>query len=106
MENKKKSSVRKTEEMPAPMPEETAADAAPRQPVKTLRVDDCSASIWPRTYSVKGVPTTFYSISFERSYKGRNGEWRYTKSFDLGSLGKVITLCQQASEVIQSLQQK
>ncbi len=84
-----------------------ATDAAPatRTPVKTIRVDDCSASIWEREFSVKGKPTKFISISFERSYKDRDGAWRYTKSFDPQSLGAIVHLCQQASEAIASLQQ-
>ena len=84
-----------------------AQDAAPvkRKPVQTIRVDDCSASIWEREFTVKGKPTKFISISFERSYKDRDGAWKYTKSFDPESLGAIVNLCQQASEAIKSLQQ-
>ena len=59
-----------------------AQDAAPvkRKPVQTIRVDDCSASIWEREFTVKGKPTKFISISFERSYK--DGEdWKNTDSY-------------------------
>jgi hypothetical protein len=94
-------------------PEETAAtDAAPapqdakRRPLTVLRVDDCSASIWARAFAVQGRPTTFFSVSLERSYKDRDGTWKYVKSFDPDSLGKVIALCQQASEAIRELQQQ
>jgi hypothetical protein len=85
-----------------------ASDAAPakRKPVQTIRVDDCSASLWEREFTVKGKPTKFISISFERSYKDRDGAWKYTKSFDPESLGAIVNLCQQASEVIKSLQQE
>ena len=92
----------KPEEQPA------AKDAAPvakRRPVKTLRVEDCSVSIWARDFVVQGQPRTFYSVTLERSYKDRDGQWRYTKSFELESLGKLVTLCQQASEFIHGLQQ-
>ncbi|HYH66198.1 MAG TPA: hypothetical protein VD866_16010 [Urbifossiella sp.] len=91
-------------------PEGTAAtDAAPaakRLPVKTLRVADCSASIWAREYVAQGQPRTFYSFSLERSYKDRDGGWKYTKSFDSDSAGAVAALCQQASEVIAALQER
>ena len=80
------------------------ATAAKRQPIKTIRVDDCSASIWARDAVIRGDSVRFFSVSFERSYKGKDG-WKYTKSFDAESLGKVITLCQQASEAIEALQQ-
>jgi hypothetical protein len=75
-----------------------------RSPVKTLRVEDCSASIWARDFMVQGQMRRYYSVSFERSYKDRDGAWKYTKSFDVESLGKLVALCQQASEVIPALQ--
>lgn len=83
----------------------TDAATATRKPVKTIRVEDCSASIWEREFLVRGTPTKFLSVSFERAYKDRNGAWQYTKSFDPESLGKIVTLCQQASEAIESLKQ-
>lgn len=92
----------KPEEQPAAT---EAASTAKRRPIKTLRVEDCSASIWARDFVVQGEPRTFYSVTLERSYKDRDGQWRYTKSFDLESLGKLVALCQQASEFIHGLQQ-
>ena len=83
-----------------------ATDAAPamkRQPIKTLRIEDCSASIWVREAQIRGELQKFYSVSFERSYKDRDGSWKYTKSFDFDSLGKIVQLCQMAQEEIQSL---
>lgn len=83
-----------------------AAPAATRRPVKTIRVDDCSASIWAREFAVQGEPRTFYSVTLERSYKDRDGAWRYAKSFDPESLGAVVALCQQASEAIAALRKR
>ncbi|NLX98253.1 MAG: hypothetical protein GXY83_19005 [Rhodopirellula sp.] len=99
--------TKKLKEVSGTKPEETAAtDAAPaakRLPLKTLRVDDCSASIWGRDQMVRGEMRSFFSVTFERSYKDRDGAWKYTRSFDGDSLGKLVTLCQQASEAIESL---
>lgn len=98
----KDESGRKPEDKPS------ATDAVPgmrRSPVKTLRVEDCSASIWSRDFMVQGQMRTFISVTFERSYKDRDGAWKYTKSFDADSLGKLVALCQQASEAIPALQQ-
>lgn len=106
--------VKKHKDVSGTMPENTpamenaattAAPAAKRQPIKTIRIDDCSASIWARVALIRGESMTFYSVSFERSYKDRDGSYKYTKSFDADSLGNVVNLCQQASEWIQSLQQ-
>ena len=91
-------------------PEETAAmvaaPAAKKLPLKTLRIDDCSASIWARDYLVRGKMRTFLSCTFERSYKDRSGGFKYTRSFDPESLGKLTALAQQASEVIHTFQQQ
>ena len=99
--------TKKHKEVSGTKPEQTAAtDAAPavkRLPLKTLRVEDCSASIWGRDQMVHGEMRVFFSVTFERSYKDRDGAWKYTKSFDAESLGKLVTLCQQASEAIETL---
>lgn len=78
---------------------------AKKKPVATIRLEDCSASIWGREYVAQGQPRVFYSVTFERSYKDRNGAWKYAHSFDAESLGKVVSLCQQASETIHNLMQ-
>ena len=48
----------------------------------------------------------WFTVSFERSYKDRDGAWKYSKSFDNASLGKIIALCQQASEIIADLERE
>ncbi len=83
-----------------------ASPDAKRKPVAVIRVDDCSASIWVREYPVQGKPKKFYSLTLERSYKDRDGAWKYTKSFDYDSLGKIVSLCQQAQETINGLMQQ
>lgn len=93
-------------EQPAAKTAAKPSQDAKRKPVATIRVEDCSASIWAREHVVQGEPRVFYSVSLERSYKDRDGAWRYTKSFDLESLGKVVSLCQQASETIDGLMQQ
>jgi hypothetical protein len=100
--------VKKLKEESGTKPEVTpaakdAASGMKKAPIKTLRVEDCSASIWARDFMVQGQMRTFISVTFERSYKDRDGAWKYTKSFDMDSLGKLVSLCQQASEVIPTL---
>jgi hypothetical protein len=109
MEKAKKSkdvAVTKTAEQPAATSAANASQDAGRKPVATIRVDDCSASIWAREHLVQGNPKVFYSITIERSYKDRDGRYRYTRSFDPESLGKLVSLCQQASEAITGLMQQ
>ncbi len=97
--------VTKTAEQPVATDATNASQDAGRKPVATIRVDDCSASIWAREHLVQGKPKVFYSITIERSYKDRDGRYRYTRSFDPESLGKIVSLCQQASETITGLMQ-
>jgi hypothetical protein len=80
------------------------AETAPekRTPVKSLRDGDCSVSIWHRVFVVKGKPTDFYSLTFERSYR-KDGDWKYTKSFSPDDLPRLIALCQQAETAVAEL---
>jgi len=101
----KDGSATKAEEIPAGRtPANPASHDEKRHPEKSFRLDDVSLSVWMRTYPVRGVLTKFWSITVERSYKDRNGAWRYTRSFDPESLGKVVSLCQQASEYVSAQQ--
>jgi hypothetical protein len=75
-----------------------------RRPVHTIRVEDVGCSIWDREVTVQGNPKLFYSCTFERSYKDRDGTWKYTSTIDADSLGKLVTAAQQAAEYIADLQ--
>jgi hypothetical protein len=103
MENSKKPKSSTKEATAAPAA--TTSQDEKRSPARTLRIEDCSASIWAREATVQGKPKTFYTVTLERSYKDRDGAWKYTRSLDPESLGKIMTLCQQASEVIEELRQ-
>src|SRR3954462_1510798 len=98
-------STKKTARKVAPAAATAAvSQEAKRRPCRTLRIEDCSASIWSRDITVQGETRTFYSVTLERSYKDRDGSWKYTKTFDADSLGRVVSLCQQASEIIRGLE--
>lgn len=84
----------------APESAASSTQDASSRPVKTFRVDDCSLSVWSRERVIRGETVVFYSVTIERSYKDASGAWKYTRSFDSDSLGKLVTLCQQASEFI------
>jgi hypothetical protein len=86
-----------------PSTTEAAPAPAKRLPIKTIRVESVSASIWAREFQVQGETRTFYSVTFERSYKDRDGAYRYTKSFDVDDLGRLVTAAQEASEYLHNL---
>lgn len=109
-----KSTQRKNKDVAATKAAEqaTVSDTVPasmdekRKPVANIRVEDVSCSIWVREHVIQGKPKLFYSCSLERSYKDRDGRWRYTKSFDPESLGSVVSAIQQASEKLAGLMQQ
>lgn len=98
--------MKKTAEHPVATTATNASQDVKRKPVATVRVEDCSASIWAREHVIQGKPKVFYSITLERSFKNASGVWQYTKSFDPDSLGKIVSMCQQASETITGLIQQ
>jgi len=77
------------------------ADEPATGPVKVIRIEDVSVSIFARTREVSGETVTYYSASFSRSYKDASGSRKYTKNFDSEDLGSVMALAQQASEFIE-----
>src|ERR1051325_10487932 len=77
-----------------------------RGPIDTIREADCAVSIWHRVYAVKGKLTDFYSLTFERSYRDRDQKWRYTKTFSIEDLPKLIVLCHKAEARVAELRSK
>lgn len=83
----------------------TAPQEAKRMPIRTFREGDCSASLWSREVTLKDGKRVFFSVTLERSYKDRDGQFRYTKTFDPDSLPRVASLTQQVQQAIDELQQ-
>ena len=92
MPTKKEKEVKDAGPQTAP----AAPQEAKRGPVKVCRVDDVSAAVFAREFKGR----RFFSVSFTRSFKDRDGTWRYTKNFDADDLGRLVTVAQQASEWI------
>jgi hypothetical protein len=70
--------------------------ATPRGPDKKIRAGALSAAIW-RNQAVKdGQVSTYYTVSIERAFKGRNGEWKHTDSLRQDDLPKAALLLQEA----------
>lgn len=92
--------TKKRKQAPQADAKEQPTQDAKKRPLKTIRVEDVNATIWPREVMIKGELTVFYSVTFERSYRDAAGQWRYTRYFDVNDLGKVVAAAQQASEAI------
>jgi hypothetical protein len=94
---------KKSQRNEAPAPHDEKAGAAPsakKLPVKTIRVDDVSCSVFAHEKERNGVLTVNYSCGFSRSYKDRDGTWKHTPWFGLDELGPLVTCAQQAHEYI------
>ena len=78
------------------------ADETAISPIKVLRIEDVSASVFSRERLVTGQPITYYSVTFSRSYKDKAGTRQYAKTFNADDLGKLMMLAQQSREFIQS----
>src|SRR5437899_97424 len=74
----------RTKKGSAPQEAVSAPEAAsvPRKgPLESIRLDDCSASLWARKRESQGAEKTYWSITFERSYVDKAGTRRYTGFF-------------------------
>ncbi len=103
--------ARKIKDDAGTTPAETAPrDAAPatpeakRRPIQSFHEGDVSASIWSREAQHQGKPLTFYSVSVERSYRDRDGAYRYTRNFDADDLGALLTVIQRSAEYVRDAQ--
>ena len=90
--------------MAASAPQAESSPQEKRRPLKTFTLGDAHASVWARDHEVKGRATRFYSVTFERSYRDRDGKNGYSRSFNPDDLGAVMSLCQQAGEYVNGLQ--
>ena len=57
----------------------TAPAAHKPRPIHTVKIGALSASIWPNT---TGEGRTFYSVTFERAYRGDDNERKTSSSFN------------------------
>lgn len=78
----------------------TSPEKDSKPPVATLRDGLVYAKIWER-HTEKGA---FYSVSFERRYKGKDEQWASTYSFNREDLLALAKLADQAHTEIGRLQ--
>ena len=81
---------------------ESTPDAQPvNRPEKKFKAGPVSATIWKnRGQSSNGAPAEYKTISLERSYKDKTGEWKYTSSLRINDLPKASVALQKAFEYL------
>ncbi len=70
-------------------------------PEKRFSTGAISATIWKNVgVNPKGEPSEFRTISLQRRYKDRTGEWQSTTSLRVNDLPKATLVLQKAYEYI------
>ncbi len=72
-----------------------------KRPEKKFRAGPISATIWANEgKNDKGEPVTFKSISFDRNYMDKEGNWQSTNSLRTNDLPKAMLVLSKAYEYV------
>jgi len=70
-------------------------------PIKSFRSGAIQVAIWENeATSQDGQPRSFNTVSFERRYKDKDGNWKSTSSLRLNDLPKATLILQKAYEYL------
>ena len=70
-------------------------------PEKKFRAGAVAATVWAnRAQSQKGEEVEYKSISIERGYKDKEGQWQSTNSLRLNDLPRATVVLQKAYEYL------
>ena len=69
-------------------------------PEKKFRAGAVTATIWENTVDKEGKVASFNSVSLERIYKDKDGNWHTTSTFRLNDLPKLSLMAQKAYEYV------
>ncbi len=70
-------------------------------PEMKFRAGAICATVWKNAGITKeGQPTEYRTVSFERGYKDRDGEWKSTSSLRVNDLPRAALVLQKAYEYI------
>ena len=72
------------------------------QPEITFRHGLCSASIWEQDFERDGEKFTVRTVSFQRSYLDKEGNWQRTNSLKVNDIPKAIICLQKSYEFMTS----
>ena len=67
-------------------------------PEKKFRAGAVTATIWKNTSN--DGESEFNTISFERGYKDKNGEWKSTSSLRIADIPKAVVVLNKAYEYL------
>jgi len=68
------------------------------KPEKKFRAGPITATVWKNTGNKDGKETSYMTVSFERSYMDKEGEWQKTSSLRINDLPKATVVLNKAYE--------
>lgn len=72
-----------------------------KKPEKEFSSGAIRATIWNNEATSKeGKPINFRTVSFERSYKDRNGDWKTTSALRVNDVPRATLVLQKAYEYL------
>lgn len=72
------------------------------QPEITFRHGPCSASVFQNEYDRDDETFTIRSVSFQRRYLDKDGEWQTTNSLKVNDIPKAVLVLNKAYEFLTS----
>ena len=72
------------------------------QPEITFRHGLCSASIYENEFNRDGEKLTVRTVSFQRSYLDKDGNWQRTNSLKVNDIPKAVLVLNKAYEFLTS----
>lgn len=84
---------------------EAASKEVRKKPIMTFHEGVVSAALWGREVQVDGKPVTMCSVTFEREYRDRNDNRRFTPSLNLSDMAHLISLARAVEEYGKGLRQ-
>ena len=69
-------------------------------PEKKFRAGAVAATIWANEAVRDGKKVTYRTVSFERSYKDKDNEWKTTSSLRVADIPKAVLVLSKAYEYV------
>ncbi len=79
---------------------DSAKDTKPNMPEKKFRAGSITATVWKNTAIKDDKPVEYRTISFERNYTDKEGNWQTTNSLRVNDLPKAMLVIGKAYEYL------
>lgn len=70
------------------------------QPEQRFSAGGISASVWRNEHQIDGRPVEFRSVTFQKRYKDKDGEWKTSQSLKDRDLPNAMVVLAKAYEYI------